>query len=432
MALNLEQHPCFNDAARHKFGRVHLPVAPRCNIKCKYCNRKFDCVNESRPGVSSGILTPNQAMAYLDEVMKKKGNLSVVGIAGPGDPFANPDETMETLRRVREKYPEMLLCVATNGLNISPYLDQLKELDVSHVTITVNAVDPVVGEKIYSWVRANKHVYHVKSGFKMLLENQLQAVKGLKARGITTKINTIIIPGINDQHVEAVSKKMADLGADLQNCVAYYPTKGSTFENLAEPSPAMMKLVCQSAEKYIPLMHHCTRCRADAVGLLGEKPDMGLMKTLQDCEKMSDFEQPSYDVKRPNVAVATLEGMLVNQHLGQAQRLAVYGKKDGNGGMKEGSIQLLETRDTPCEGTGIKRWHALADVLSDCRALLVSGIGETPKRLLSESGLQIFEVEGLIDEALDALFSGRGLAHMKKHDIGPCSGSCGGNAVGCG
>ena len=71
-----------------------------------------------------------------------------MGIAGPGDPFANPDETLETLRRVRAKYPEILLCVATNGLNLPPYLDELAKLKVSHVSITVNAVDPQIGAKI--------------------------------------------------------------------------------------------------------------------------------------------------------------------------------------------------------------------------------------------------------------------------------------------
>ena len=51
-------HPCFDKEARHKNARVHLPVAPKCNIQCNYCNRKFDCVNESRPGVTSSVLTP--------------------------------------------------------------------------------------------------------------------------------------------------------------------------------------------------------------------------------------------------------------------------------------------------------------------------------------------------------------------------------------
>ncbi|MFZ3045537.1 MAG: radical SAM protein, partial [Desulfatirhabdiaceae bacterium] len=132
--LNLLNHPCFNDKVRHTFGRVHLPVAPRCNIQCKFCNRKFDCINESRPGVTSGVLSPAQAMVYLDSVFEKKKNLSVVGLAGPGDPFANPEETMETLRRVRKSYPEMLLCVATNGLGIGPNIDELAQIRVSHVT----------------------------------------------------------------------------------------------------------------------------------------------------------------------------------------------------------------------------------------------------------------------------------------------------------
>jgi nitrogen fixation protein NifB len=98
--MNLDNHPCFNPGACKSFGRVHLPVAPRCNIQCKFCNRKFDCVNETRPGVTSAVLSPGQAMVYMEEVFAQKGNISVVGIAGPGDPFANPEVTLETLSRV--------------------------------------------------------------------------------------------------------------------------------------------------------------------------------------------------------------------------------------------------------------------------------------------------------------------------------------------
>ena len=104
MALDLTQHPCFNSDVRHRTGRIHLPVAPQCNIQCNYCDRKFDCANESRPGVTSSVLTPQHAIAYLDRAIAKTPYLKVVGIAGPGDPFANPEETLETLRLVRDKY----------------------------------------------------------------------------------------------------------------------------------------------------------------------------------------------------------------------------------------------------------------------------------------------------------------------------------------
>ena len=166
--MDLAKHPCFNAKMRGIHGRVHLPVAPRCNIQCKYCDRKYDCVNESRPGVTSAVLSPGQAMTYLDFVLEEVKNISVVGIAGPGDPFANPKETMKTLRLVREKYPEMICCLATNGLGIGPYIDELADINVSHVTITVNALDPEIGSQIYSFVRHGKKVLTPKEGFTVL------------------------------------------------------------------------------------------------------------------------------------------------------------------------------------------------------------------------------------------------------------------------
>ena len=104
--IDFNSHPCFSKDAHKKYGRVHLPVAPRCNMQCNFCNRKYDCVNESRPGVTSAVLTPPQALAYLDHVLASRREISVVGIAGPGEPFANSDETMQTLRLVRAQISE--------------------------------------------------------------------------------------------------------------------------------------------------------------------------------------------------------------------------------------------------------------------------------------------------------------------------------------
>ena len=55
-------HPCYSEQAHHHFARMHVAVAPACNIQCHYCNRKYDCANESRPGVVSELLTPEQAV----------------------------------------------------------------------------------------------------------------------------------------------------------------------------------------------------------------------------------------------------------------------------------------------------------------------------------------------------------------------------------
>ncbi|MDD3473522.1 MAG: radical SAM protein, partial [Syntrophaceae bacterium] len=130
LQLQIENHPCFNEKAKGCMGRVHLPVAPECNIKCNYCNRKYDCVNESRPGVTSSILSPEQAVMYLRKVLERNSSIAVAGIAGPGDTFANPERTMRTLSLIRESFPDILLCVSTNGLNLLFCVDELARLQV--------------------------------------------------------------------------------------------------------------------------------------------------------------------------------------------------------------------------------------------------------------------------------------------------------------
>jgi nitrogen fixation protein NifB len=409
MDLRLENHPCFNDKARHTFGRVHLPVAPRCNIQCNFCNRKFDCVNESRPGVSSGILQPAQAMVYLEEVLNHKKNIAVVGIAGPGDPFANPDQTLETLRLVREKYPEMLLCVASNGLNVIPYLDDLADLAVSHVTVTVNAVDPEVAARIYSWIRFKKRVRGPKEGAEILLKRQEETIRGLKARSITTKVNTIVLPGINEDHVEQVAERMGELSVDILNILPYYPNEGSNFAHIGEPSKDTILSLRKRAKRFVPLMHHCTRCRADAVGLLGEAMSQPLLSKLKQCESMV----PSEKKERPYVAVASRDGSFIDEHLGQARRLLIFGRKNGK-------IAFLEARKTPSPGGGDDRWLQLADKLNDCRELLVSGIGTNPRVALSSRGITVTETEGSVAEQVGAIYD-RNAPDADRISAGLCS-----------
>ncbi len=423
--MNISDHPCFNKEAHHQFGRVHLPVAPRCNVQCKFCNRQFDCVNESRPGVTSAVLSPAQAMVYLEEVLKQKPNIRVVGIAGPGDPFANAEETLETCRRIRERYPDMILCVATNGLNLSPYLDELAQLKVSHVTVTVNAVDPAIGAKIYSWMRVGKRIRRAEEGAEILLARQMEAIRGLKERGIIVKVNSIILPGINEEHIEEVAKQMEAMGVNLFNCMPYYPNPGSEFEYLEEPSTAKVNAIRKAAGRHVKQMRHCTRCRSDAVGMLGEMPSTDLMNMLKNCQHLEVLETKRKSIsQKPYVAVASLEGVLVNQHLGEAFQVMIYGEK-------EGRIGLIEARPAPEPGGGAERWKELARILSDCRALLVSGIGGNPKKVLTDSGMEVIECEGVIDEAVRAVFAGESLKHMPAQPFS-CGSGCGGNALGCG
>ena len=126
---------------------------------------------------------------------------------------------------------------------------------------------------------------------------------------------------------------------------------------------------------------------------------------------------------RPFVAIATREGILVNQHLGEAELLTIYAEH-------EGVFTEIETRITPYPGGGDERWVQLAELTSDCRALLVSGVGPRPSRILETSGLKVVVMEGLIDEALSHIQSGREIRSPIRKTR--CGDRCSGDGGGCG
>ena len=113
--------------------------------------------------------------------------------------------------------------------------------------------------------------------------------------------------------------------------------------------------------------------------------------------------------------------MLVNQHLGEAQELMIF-SKDG----------LIEKRRTPESGGGMLRWQALAAMLGDCRALLVSGIGKNPQETLKNNGVNVMVIEGMIDDAVSLLFRGEQLNHLAKRQRAACGDACSGTGGGCG
>ncbi|MEN8258460.1 MAG: radical SAM protein [Thermodesulfobacteriota bacterium] len=419
---DLSRHPCFNAKVKGKFGRVHLPVAPKCNIKCNYCNRKYDCVNESRPGVTSTILSPEQAVVYMEKVLIAEPRISVAGIAGPGDPFANADETLGTMQLLRRKYPDLILCLSSNGLGIAPHVDEVADIGVSHVTVTVNGIDPRITRKIYTFVRDGNIVYRDIQAAELLLARQMKAIEKLKSRGVTVKVNFITIPGVNDHHAEETAKAMASMGVDLFNCMAMLPNADTPFADLGEPDKPTMNKLRNKCEEYLPQMRHCKRCRADAVGLLGKDRSGEMAGCLNACSTM-----PAATYKpRPYVAVSSLEGMLVNQHLGETTKFLIYGH-EGEG------YRLIEERPAPIPGGGIGRWQALTRLLHDCRAVLVSDMGESPRQVFSDAGIKPVTMSGFIEVGLKAVYTGEGINTMKRRAKKSCSGgSCQGTGTGCG
>ncbi|MFZ5597619.1 MAG: nitrogenase cofactor biosynthesis protein NifB [Bacillota bacterium] len=262
------KHPCYSFGAHHRYARMHLPVAPRCNISCNYCNRKYDCVNESRPGVTSEVLTPEQARDKYDLVADSLDNLSVVGIAGPGDALANWEETKRTIELISRSGGDVIFCLSTNGLMLPDYAREITGLGVRHVTVTVNCVDPEIGKKIYHHINYRGQRLRGAEGAEVLLGNQLEGIKLLVDCGAVVKVNIVMIKDVNDRHIPDIVKKLRDLGVFITNIMPLIPARGSVFESYPRTGESELNNMRNTCGEFMRQMYHCRQCRADAIGLL--------------------------------------------------------------------------------------------------------------------------------------------------------------------
>jgi nitrogen fixation protein NifB len=413
----VKNHPCYSEEAHHYFARMHVAVAPACNIQCNYCNRKFDCSNESRPGVVSEKLTPEQAVRKVMAVAAKVPQLSVLGIAGPGDALANPHKTFRTFEMVTKALPHLKLCLSTNGLALADHVDMIKDYNVDHVTITISAVDPLVGQHIYPWIFHDHRRWTGLEAARILHERQMEGLERLVAAGILVKVNSVLIPGVNDDHMAEVNRVVKAKGAFLHNVMPLIsdPAHGTHFGLSGQrgPTPIELTAVQDRLEGGAKLMRHCRQCRADAVGLLGE--DLGADFALDKIEDepvfdpkvreiyMSVVEQERSDRQaaesnaRQNsvvagkpllVAVATKGGGRINQHFGHAREFQLL-EVDGQ------SVRFLGIRraDNYCKGGygEEESLDAILKALEGVSVVLVARIGDCPRRTLAEAGITVVD-----------------------------------------
>ncbi|OPY56168.1 MAG: FeMo cofactor biosynthesis protein NifB [Pelotomaculum sp. PtaU1.Bin035] len=285
------RHPCYSFDAHLKFARMHLPVAPLCNISCNYCNRKFDCLNESRLGVTSEVLSPESAAQKYDFVKKKIHNLSVAGIAGPGDALANWQESRRTIELIRQSDPDVLFCLSTNGLMLPEYAKEIIRLGVKHVTVTVNCLIPEIGQRIYKFVNYQGKKYEGVQGAGILMENQSAGIQRLVRGGAAVKINIVMIKGINDRHIPDVVKKVKELGAFITNIMPLIPAQGSAFEGLPQTNMKEINHMRDVCRADLRQMRHCRQCRADAVGMLEHDRSLEFRRVWEEKEANTDSKQ---------------------------------------------------------------------------------------------------------------------------------------------
>jgi nitrogen fixation protein NifB len=226
-------------------------------------------------------MMPHEVVPWVEESLESEPRLKVAGVAGPGEPLANGG-TFAALELVGEHFPRLLLCLSTNGLLLPQFAVRLASLGVTTVTVTMNALQPSVGARIYAWVtnqaptsingdsipQGPSELLHGQEGAALLIERQLDGIARASAAGMAVKVNTVLIPGVNDAEIAPVAKAARDRGAVIQNVTPLIPTGG--FRHWRAPRPDELEVAREAGSGFLPQFLSCRQCRADAVGVPGE------------------------------------------------------------------------------------------------------------------------------------------------------------------
>jgi nitrogen fixation protein NifB len=254
-------------------------------------------------------------------------------------------------------------------------------------------------------------------GAKILSERQLLGLEMLTARGILCKVNSVMIPGINDRHLVAVNKAVKSRGAFLHNIMPLIsaPEHGTVFGLAGQRGPTAQELkdLQDSCEGEMNMMRHCRQCRADAVGLLGEDRSAEFtaekimsMDVVYDLNRRQAYQE-KVELQRESaaaatkaeletlagkhsnisilIAVATKGGGRINEHFGHAKEFQVY--EVSTAGAKFVGHRRV---DLYCQG-GYAEEDSLETVvraINDCVAVFVARIGGCPRKGLSEAGIE--------------------------------------------
>jgi len=279
----------------------------------------------------------------------------------------------------------------------------LKELGVRFLTVTMNAVDPRIGAKMYDFVIWNGEVLRGEKAAERLIRNQLEGIEKAVAAGMLVKVNVVMAPGINADHIPEVAKKAKEIGAYIVNILPLIPVPGTKFEGLRAPTAAERKALQDMCEVDIKQMRHCRQCRADAIGLLGEDRSAEFSHFTCAGRVKGEVSEVAVEMEgdtRYRIAVASSNGREVDEHFGHAASFRTY-LIDGPDIAEGEIIDVSEHRDVPLFGPGHRaKIESTADLLRGMDAVIAAQYGDMAVEVLRQRGIIPGEDKGEVQEAI--------------------------------
>jgi molybdenum cofactor biosynthesis protein A len=157
---------------------LRLAVTDRCNLRCNYCMPA-----EGIDFAKNDKLFTITELCSLAEIMVEQG-IDKVRITG-GEPFVRKD-LMVLLRHLAQLNGLKEISITTNATLIGPHIHELKELGITNVNVSMDAIDRATFERI---TRRNQ--------YDVVHDNLIR----LLSEGFKVRINFIALAGQNTQDI---------------------------------------------------------------------------------------------------------------------------------------------------------------------------------------------------------------------------------------
>jgi nitrogen fixation protein NifB len=236
-------------------------------MQCRFCKQSYSNETEDRPGVSRLIVRPQHAPGLVKRALELCPDLRVVGIAGPGESLAT-SRAIDALTLIHNYFPDLILCLSTNGLRLEERADELASIGVKTISVTVNAVDPNIlpllcrGFLVDGWQRGPEAA-------AIFIAAQLRGIKKASELGLIVKVNAVLVPGVNDHHIKDIARAVYERGAGIMNIIPLIPQH--ELAHIPAPNCQELEKARIDAGEYLDIFRHCQHCRADACGIPGGK-----------------------------------------------------------------------------------------------------------------------------------------------------------------
>jgi cyclic pyranopterin phosphate synthase len=112
---------------------LRLAITDRCNLRCRYCMPKY--------GVS---FIPHDDLNTYEELERLVSLFSRLGVKKlritGGEPFVRKG-CFEFIRRLKNRECVEQIFLTTNGVNTTQYLENLRELGISGINLSLDTLD---------------------------------------------------------------------------------------------------------------------------------------------------------------------------------------------------------------------------------------------------------------------------------------------------